>query len=135
MGDVAKADLSIDAKEQALVGLNRLKNMIEEREKCVLALKEELEKARPKNICWWDAKLCLNYSQTGGFQEAGTLCNGCFRVDQKRFVFLLEQIVPDLLGSFYDMIIKDEKEELIEDAWEEVSKEIQGIIGDLVEED
>jgi len=135
MGDAAKVDIIIDAKVQALASLSTLRDMIEEREKCILVLKEDLDKVRLKNSCWWDAKPCLNYSQTGGFQEAGTLCQGCFRVDPKRFASLLEEIVPDFLRAFADDVTKDEKEDLMEDAWEEVHKKILEIVVEFKDED
>jgi len=135
MVDSLKAEIIIDAKVHTMASLSRLREMIDEREKCIVALKEELDKARSKNSCWWDAKPCLNYSRTGGFWEAGTLCQGCFRVDPKKFKSLLEELAPDFLTAFADEVTKDEKEDLAEDAWEEIHKEIFEIIAEFEGED
>jgi len=134
MGNTGKAEVSIEAKEKVLASLNKLREIIEEKDRCLAALKLELDNVQSKN-CWWDAKPCLNYRQINGFQDAGTLCDGCYRVDQKRFTSILEQIAPCFLDSFADEVRDEVSIDLIEEAWEEISKVIEGIIGDLEDED
>jgi len=139
----ANANESGDAKEKALASLKELKEIIREKESylLVLAKDKELQKVGSKNSCWWDAKPCLNYSETAGFQEVGTFCNGCSRVDQERFAFILEQIVPDLLRFYKNEAeektneeIKLAKAEASSEVWQEIHEEILGVIAEFEEE-
>lgn len=114
------------AKERALTSLEELRKMIEE---------SKARGEKSKNSCWWDTKPCLNYSKIDGFQEAGTLCNGCFRVDRERFVFILGQVVPEFVGSVIaeaeeeaEKENKAAEEEAREEAWQEINEEIQELI-------
>jgi len=142
MGDRPHREES-DAKKNALADLEKLRKIMDGMKARLQTKEEEILLAAKNTIvnrCWWDTKPCQYYSEIRGFQEARDLCNGCWRVDRKRFIFILEETVPDFTQCLRDeeeaakeAIEKGAKAEM-EETWQEIHEEILGVIAEFEEE-
>lgn len=85
--------------------------------------RKEIMEVVIKNRCWWDMKICPYYSDIKGFQEAGTFCSGCNRIDPKKFIGLLKELTLTIcLEESAREILSIEIEDLKEESEEKGKK-------------
>lgn len=124
-----------DKKDLILENFKRMKEKISSLTARIELKETELESEKRKNdhfknLCWWDAKSCIRYTEIAGLQEAGTRCSSCHRVNEEMLNRILEENEFIRSEENINEEVKEKNEEQIEEVLQDLHEEIVNIMNE-----